>query len=210
MIPLAFRARSSRARLLAPAVAVAVLFVNGPASAQERLTLQEHPDAITSVAFAPDGKTLATGCCDGIVRLWRTDTGEALTAFRGHAKWVMGVAFNADGKTLVSAGTDKTIRLWDVTSGRELAVLRGARTSIFCLALSPDGKLVATGGGESRFQGAGELLLWPIDGKEPIKLEGHKELVTGLAFSPDGKTLASAGGVFSCHTSRSHDAALRM
>src|ERR1700722_15137209 len=167
MNPRAFLSNLCRLCFLLSAVAVAILCVSGRAAEKERLTLKEHPDRVSSVAFAPDGKTLATGCWDGTVRLWETATGKELTVLRGHADWVMGVAFSRDGKTLVSASMDKTIRLWDVASGKEQAVLRGAKMAIFCLALSPDGKRVATGGGKAGSDVPGEVLLWQIDGKEP-------------------------------------------
>jgi WD40 repeat protein len=71
-----------------------------------------------TVAFSPDGKTIATGSTDfgeygkGDVRLWDARTGKQIRVLSGHRYAVMSVAFSPDGRTLASGSDDKTAKVW--------------------------------------------------------------------------------------------------
>src|SRR5262245_14715216 len=94
-----------------------------PLSAQEILptTLGGHAEAVYSVAFSPNGKTLASGSADRTIKLWDVPAGKEQATLKGHTGWVMSLAFSPDGKTLASGSKDATIKLWDVKTGKALA-----------------------------------------------------------------------------------------
>ena len=71
-----------------------------------------------SIAYSPDGRTVATGSYDGTVRLWDVSSRAAVAELKGHTGPVARVAFSPDGRTLASAGQDRTMRIWDTASHR--------------------------------------------------------------------------------------------
>ena len=103
------------------------------------------PARITSVAFSPDGKKLASGSDDKTVRLWEVETGKQLATLTGHSDSVWSVAFSPDGKKLASGSRDQTVRLWEVETGKQLATLTGHSSDVLSVAFSPDGKKLASG-----------------------------------------------------------------
>lgn len=79
--------------------------------------LPKDQKTIAGFAFSPDGKTIATGGWDGIVRLWEVATGKERRALAGHIGYVNCLAFSPDGKKLASGSQDTTALIWDL-SGR--------------------------------------------------------------------------------------------
>jgi WD40 repeat protein len=161
-----------------------------------RHTVRGHRSEVTAVAFAPDGRTLATSGADYSVCLWDLTSQQCLRLLgvRGGA-----LAFAPDGKTLAIAGesgravgqreaaASRTVRLWDLAARRERASLPH-RSNVADVAFSPDGKLLAAAC-EDR-----TVRLWDVgDRREVGALAGHPGELFCVRFSPDGRTLACCG-----------------
>jgi WD40 repeat protein len=77
-----------------------------------RATLPGHAAGTRCVAFAPDGRTLASGGEDHVVSLWDPIAGQQRAALEWHLDTVCSVAFAPDGQTLATASFDGTAKLW--------------------------------------------------------------------------------------------------
>ena len=149
-------------------------------------TLAGHTDTVYSVAFSPDGTTLASGSADNTIILWDATTGQYKQTLIGHKRAVYSIAFSPDGTTLASGSWDRTIKLWDTATWKYRHTLVGHEKVVYCVAFSPDGQILASGGADKA------IILWDTNtGKHVETLVKHNKSIYGIAFSPDGQTLVS-------------------
>jgi RNA polymerase sigma factor (sigma-70 family) len=173
---------------------------------RELRKLESPEGGAGSMAFSPDGKTLATAVRSVSrvppIRLWDVATGKLLRRLDG-PRWNCQIAFSPDGKYLAAGGTDdhgkllvrpidgQSVWLWETAGWERHKYLCGHTRGVMALAFSRDSKRLATGG----LEGDDKVRVWDV---ETVKLlhcfQGHHSCVYSLAFSPDSKVLASGAG----------------
>ncbi|MFM6912243.1 MAG: protein kinase domain-containing protein, partial [Dolichospermum sp.] len=114
-------------------------------TAQLQQTLTGHSSSVYSLAYSPDGQTLASGSSDNTIKLWNPRTGELLQTLSGLSNSVWSLAYSPDGQTLASGSYHKTIKLWNPRTGQLLQTLTGDSDGVNSLAYSPDGQTLASG-----------------------------------------------------------------
>ena len=112
---------------------------------KEVALLTGHRDDVKSVAYSPEGGTIASGSADTTVRLWDAVTGQQKATLTGHTDPVFSVAFSPDGGTIASGSDDTTLRLWDAITGQQKAILTGHTGGVSSVAYSPGGGTLASG-----------------------------------------------------------------
>ncbi|MFH2010282.1 MAG: protein kinase [bacterium] len=139
---------------------------------------------VYTVAFAPDGRTVAAAGGDRSVHLLDVVTRRE-RVLRGQGDQIFALEFSPTGNQLAAATWNAGVWLWDLTTGRARR-LPGKRTTVNAVAFSPDGRLLAFAGGDKHIR------VWDLRaGKLRQTLKGHTAAVGGLAFHPQGELLVS-------------------
>lgn len=155
---------------------------NGP----ELILQSGHGNVVSSVAYSPNGRWLASGSGDTTIRLWDVGTGRSFRTLTGHTGPVTNVVFSRDGRWLASASFDRTVKLWDVVTWHEMRSMSDHIRAAYALAFSRDSRWLASGD-------AKRVMVWEAaTGNKRYILSGHTDTVVAVAFSPDGRLLASA------------------
>jgi WD40 repeat protein len=180
---------SPQAKLLATAGDYGEVHIWDLAQRKVIRTLEAAQCTVFTLAFSPDGKTLASPAASStgsllLINLWDLSSGEKISQLRGHEKRISSLSFTRDGKTLASGSWDDTVRLWAVKTADETAQIKTWGESV---AFSRDGKTLTSGDQK------GTLHVWEVDtGKEVRKFTVGLTPVRSLALSPDGKQVATA------------------
>jgi hypothetical protein len=149
--------------------------------------LARHRSIVHGLAISADGRTVLTGCDDGVVRLWDL-AGKRLCRFEGHTGPVTCVAYAPDGTWGASGGLDRTVRIWDLASGKELYKFVGHEKGVLSVAIDPGGQQQVVSAGAD-----GTMRLWDAEEGEIAAFRGHEDSVTAVAFAPNGQRVLSGG-----------------
>jgi WD40 repeat protein len=151
-------------------------------------TLVGHETAVSSVAFSPDGKQLATAGRDRAIKIWDPATGREIRTLRGHTARISNLGYSPDGCRLASASYDGSVRVWDAANGRFLRTLRGHTGPVNWLAFHPRLPRLASAGYDRTVK------LWNPDLDGDCRTLPLDTLFTAaVSFSPDGQKLAASG-----------------
>jgi WD40 repeat protein len=153
---------------------------------RHRAPRQQWP--VNAIAYAPDGRLLATAGHDKTIRLRDPDFGQIKETLRRHTDWVRCLSFAPDGKLLASGGDDGTVRLWSVTSAAERLTLRGHAGTVTQVCFRPGGRSLLSAGTDQTVR------VWDAaTGREQGRFDWGVGRVFSLAVAPDGMTAAAGG-----------------
>ena len=150
---------------------------------QNEIRNTERSLAIRSLAYAPDGRALASAHAGGFIRVWNPADGEEVAQVGRHPQAAHRVDYSPDGRFIASAGDDSAIVLWDPSGKGEWLRVAGRPGVPPCFSFSPDGQAFA-------FQAFDSVRVIDLETRKNLAVFTDLDWVWGLVFAPDGRTLA--------------------
>lgn len=142
--------------------------------------------AIKTIAFSPNGKLVAVGGADGIVRVWEFEPQTLWHAEQVHAGWLFDLQFHPDGKSLLTGGGDNAIKIWSFGKEWKARILEGHTDDLHGVSFTPDGQRVVSGSDDTTVR------VWDLKTGKDQTLGKHDKQVTDVAVHPEGHLAASS------------------
>ncbi len=153
---------------------------------QAQNTLTHDRNFRGNVACSPDGKHIASGTEEHVIKIWDIVSGECIYTLKDHSATVYSVAYSPNGKNIASGSADTTIKIWDTTTGLCLNTFSGHSNTVNCIKYSNDGKYLLTGSKDKTIK------IWEIETGICIRtLNGHEKGILTVIYSPDEKYIVS-------------------
>lgn len=153
--------------------------------------LLDSDDAVLALALSPDGKRLAAGGCDRVVRVWDVSGGvlnaKLEQSIENHADWVLSIALAPDGKHLLTSSRDKTAKVWDLATKESVMTFPDHQAPVYGVAVKGDSKIGYSAGEDK------QLRVWNAvaEGKQVRPIGGHGDFVLKLLAHPKQPLLIS-------------------
>jgi len=150
--------------------------------------LRGHTDAITQIAYSPDGHFMASSSDDKTIRIWDLTGNESSIILREHDGDISCVTWSPNGNELAAGSEDNAIYIWETNNWRLVHKIQKHLDNVSCLEWSPDGKFLASGSFDNTVR------IWGTETySELLTFDFHENRVRKLAWSPDSTKIASAG-----------------
>ena len=151
----------------------------------EQIFSMNHPASVTTLRFSPNGRVLAVGCGDGLVRLIDLESYQIMAAPLVHRDPIRSVQFSPAGDLLLSVTEGNEARVWEVASGRHVSPPFRHLDHIYHAAFDHSGRRVATAGADHLVK------VWDLAGESARRNEWvESDAVTAVAHSADGHYVA--------------------
>ena len=161
-----------------------------PPRGRQLVVYGRHIDWISSLAWSPGGKYIASGSYDKTVQIWDAMSGDMYFMYQGHEHtWGMSrvhtVSWSPNARMIASGGDDKTVQIWDASTAEHLYTYNAHRAPVLAVAWSPDQRFIASASDSITH-------IWdPSTRKTRVDYNGHRNAVQCIAWSPDSKFIAT-------------------
>src|ERR1043166_1515549 len=161
--------------------------IRGGAPALLQSFTNVHSDAVFALDFSPDGKYLASGAADKLVKVLDLATGKVVKTLEGHTHHVLGVSWKRDSRTLASAGADNVVKVWDAVTGERKKTIEGFAKEVTSISFIGIRDQFLASSGDDQVRTVND------NGEEIRAFKGATNFMNSASITPDGKIVIAGG-----------------